>query len=87
MSVRTGSPAFAGDDNFDEGHVRRSFPRPPDALVDEAVAGDFLGPVDVAQVDHHRALPSTVFSRAKSSARNCSHSVTITSAEAPSAQS
>src|SRR6185312_10863669 len=31
-------------------------PRPPDALIGEAVAGGLLRPVDVAQVDQHWPL-------------------------------
>ena len=60
-------------------------PGVPDAFVDETLLGHGGGAIDVAQVDQDRAAIER-FSRSRSSARNCSHSVTITSASAPSAQ-
>src|ERR1019366_9601315 len=36
--------------------LRARMSGPPDALIDEAVARDFLRTVDIAQIDQHRAL-------------------------------
>ena len=55
------------------------------ALVSKSLCNYFIGPIDVAKVDDDRA--GYLALEARSSARNCSHSVTITSASAPSAQS
>ena len=51
-------PALARGTTTSIGRRRCSFRRPPDALIGEAVARDFLRPVDVAQVDQHRLAPS-----------------------------
>src|SRR5512135_2446901 len=56
MSVMTRAPANAGDGNFYSLKSAGSFFRPSHALIGKAVAGDFLRPVDVAQVDQHRPL-------------------------------
>ena len=70
MEMLTGSPACAGDNNF---YQRRrwqpSFPWSSDALVNEAVTGDFIRTVDVAQIDknslRHHALQSIEIQRAE----------------------
>ena len=62
-------------------------PRPPDAVVDEAALRHLVGADRCCAGRPSPGLPpSPACSRSRSSARNCSHSVTITSASAPSAQ-
>ena len=46
--------ATAGDDNFYWLRIGKSLPGPPDAFIDKAVAGDFVGPVNIAKVDEDR---------------------------------
>src|SRR4249920_143361 len=49
----TGCTAFAGHSNRYEFH-KTSRARPSDAYVYEAVAGNFLWPINIAQIDEHR---------------------------------
>ena len=52
--------------------------RAPDSEPAQAGVLDILDRIDVAQIDEQRPAPSSVPGAAKSSARNTSHSVTIT---------
>ena len=72
-------PRFRGDGGL-------AFLRHPDPDVGEAPSPHVLARIDVAQIDDRLAAIISA-SRRKSSARNTSHSVTITSASAPVAQS